>query len=104
MEICCWIKPQINPLLSIIKTISKNIGLQSVWLSLYISKEFEVHLVSIRLIRSKLQFSTIFMYNTTFAIQKQTWKLQVLITYIIGHYSACRVARYQSDLHINLPK
>lgn len=56
MEVLCWIKPQINSLLSIVCSICENICLKNIWLPGDIAKKLKVYLISIRLIRGKLSY------------------------------------------------
>lgn len=55
MEVFCWIKPQVNPLLSIVKSVCINICLKNIWLPRDVAKKLKVYLISIGLIRGQLQ-------------------------------------------------
>lgn len=45
VEVCSWIKPEVELLLSISFSLSEDIGVDCVWLPWWIPKKFEVYLV-----------------------------------------------------------
>lgn len=97
------IKPQFNPLLSVIESVYVYICLQSIRLSNHIPQEFEVDLVVIRFIRSQLHaISTIkkkkseFIYMYVLKIvnslvHKRRRRCQP--NFLVSAWSSCRTGR-----------
>lgn len=45
VEVCSWIKPEVELLLSVSFSLSEDIGVDCVWFPRWIPKEFKVYLV-----------------------------------------------------------
>jgi len=112
MEICCWVKPKIELLLSIAFALTEHIGVKDVRLTTHVPQEFKVNLIPVRPFWWQLHYITqnqIRLEINRTNMEKLMHKHKAstfcwMLTYIIGSDSACRVSKYKLELHINVAK
>lgn len=123
VKVLSGIKPQLNSLFSVVKSIYIYICLNNIWLSIHITKEFKVYLITIWLIGAQLHiyqkaytimsfYSYYYFFNVKGVILSIT-NLHIVNkknfqrecnAYIKCNNSASRVSRYKFYFHVKLSK
>lgn len=75
MEVLCWIKPEVDPLFTVVESIGKYVCLDDIWFAFHIAKELKVYFITVRLIRCQLHR----LSETDHTVLLAIWRLAIVI-------------------------